>query len=357
MEAPAMIDRPLHVAMVIPPWFELPPQGYGGIESMCADLVHGLVERGQRVTLVGTGRNGTEAAFVRTYHRPQGDRLGEALPEVVHAAALPSILASLDADVVHDHSLAGPLLASAHRLPTVVTAHGPVSGEMGEYYRHLGGMVALVAISDAQRRAAPWLNWSATVHNAVRTETYPFRRRKHDFVLFLGRLAPAKGLPEAIAAAASAGLRLVIAAKCREPEEHDYLCRVVKPLLVGEIDWLGEVDGSRKRELLSQARCLLFPIQWEEPFGMVMIEAMACGTPVVALRRGSVPEIVEHGETGLICDDPAELPAALHRVHELDPVLCRRRVEDRFDAQSMAESYERLYRAITRADVAPARAS
>lgn len=337
----------LRIAMVAPPWFELPPSAYGGIEAMCTCLVDRLVDRGHEVTLVGVGRNGTAATrFVPTSDVPQGERIGQGLPEVVHAAALPDILSEVDADVVHDHSLAGPLLARGRDVPTVVTAHGPVVGEMGRYYRRLGDSVHMVAISKAQRIMAADLNWVGTVHNAVSVDSFPFRRDKEDFALFLGRVTPDKGIPQAIAAARDAGLPLRIAAKCREPEERDYFREVVEPLLGGDVEWLGEVDHAEKLRLLAAARCLLFPIQWDEPFGMVMVEALTCGTPVVALRRGSVPEVVAHGETGFVCDDHDALVAALHRVGELSPDRCRAEAERRFDVRSMAARYEYVYRTV-----------
>ncbi|ONI87729.1 glycosyltransferase [Saccharothrix sp. ALI-22-I] len=336
---------PLRIAMIAPPWFELPPSAYGGIESMCADLVDLLVARGHCVFLVGVGRNGTKAhQFIRTSDRAQADRMGQALPELVHAVALPGILSDLDVDVVHDHSLAGPLLAAGRLEPTVVTAHGPVVGEMGRYYRCLSGSVHLVAVSDSQRRIAADLDWAGTVHNAIPVDRFPFRRDKEDFALFLGRATPDKGVVQAIAAAAEAGIRLRIAAKCREPEERDYFEREIAPLLGPGVEWLGEVDRDCKLELLSAARCLLFPIRWDEPFGMVMVEAMACGTPVVACPRGSVPEVVTHGVTGFVCDDHESLVAALHRVDELSADRCRAEAASRFDIGTMAARYERVYR-------------
>jgi glycosyltransferase involved in cell wall biosynthesis len=335
--------NPLRIAMIAPPWMELPPSAYGGIESMCADLVDRLVARGNHVVLVGVGRNGTAAEFRSTSDRPEGDLLGQSVPDVVHAAALPAILAELDVDVVHDHSFAGPLLARGRPTPTVVTAHGPVTGDLGRYYRRLNGSVHLVAISDAQRRQAPDLDWAGTVHNAIAVDQVPFRRDKEDFALFLGRAAPCKGIPEAIAAAAGAGIRLLIAAKCRQPDEQEYFDREVKPLLGPGVEWLGEVDREEKLALLGAARCLLFPIRWDEPFGMVMVEAMACGTPVVASRRGSVPEVVAHGETGFVCDDHESLVAALRRVDELSPDRCRAEVVGRFDVDLMTARYEDVY--------------
>ena len=331
------------VAMIAPPWFELPPAAYGGTESMCADLVNRLVARGNHVVLVGVGRNGTAADFRRTSDRAQPDRMGQGIPEVVHAAALPAILADLDVDVVHDHSLAGPLLARGRPVPTVVTTHAPVTGEMGRYYRGLDGSVHLVAVSDSQRALAPDLGWAATVHNGIDVRLFPFRRDKEDYALFLGRATPHKGIPQAIAAAAEAGIPLRIAAKCREPEEREYFDHEVKPLLGPGVEWLGEVSREEKLDLLTAARCLLFPIRWDEPFGLVMVEAMACGTPVVATRRGSVPEVVAHGQTGFVCDDHADLVAALRRVDELSADRCRAEVVRRFDVDLMAARYEDAY--------------
>jgi glycosyltransferase involved in cell wall biosynthesis len=336
---------PLRIAMVAPPWFELPPSAYGGIEAMCADLVDRLVARGNEVTLIAVGRNNTAADFVATSPHPDPSRLGQGLPEVLHAAALPGILDSLDVDLVHDHSLAGPLLARGRPVPTVVTAHGPLNGDMGRYYRCVADSVHLVAISDAQRVLAPDVRWAGTVHNAIPVADFPFRRDKEDFALFLGRVTPEKGIPQAIAAAAEAGIPLRIAAKCREPDEHAYFRSEVEPLLGGDVEWLGEVGRAEKLALLGAARCLLFPIRWDEPFGMVMVEAMACGTPVVALRRGSVPEVVADGETGFVCDGHASLVAALRRVGSLSPERCRAEAARRFDVDTMAARYERIYRA------------
>ncbi|NIJ12059.1 glycosyltransferase involved in cell wall biosynthesis [Saccharomonospora amisosensis] len=336
----------LEIAMVAPPWFELPPKAYGGIESMCADLVEQLTFRDLSVTLVGVGRNGTPADFIPTCEQPNEDRLGQAMPEIIHASLLPEIVQKLEPDLVHDHSLAGPLLASGRSLPTVVTAHGPVTGEMGQYYRGLGDSVHLVAVSDAQRRMAPNLNWVGTVHNAVRVERFPFQENKSDFALFLGRTCPEKGIPHAIAAAREAGVKLVIAAKCREPDELKYFEREVKPLLGPDVEWIGEVERAQKVELLSAARCLLFPVCWEEPFGIVMVEAMACGTPVIALGRGAIPEVVTHGKTGFVCDEPGELADAIHRASRLSAEDCREEAEDRFDVETMAKRYERVYRAV-----------
>ena len=339
--------RPLSIAMIAPPWFTVPPAGYGGVENMCADLVDGLVERGHEVTLIGAGVPGTRAGhYLPTYLEPPSGRLGEPLPEVLHTATAARLLAGLDVDLVHDHTLAGPLLARGRAVPTVVTMHGPVAGEPGEYYRQLGDTVSLVAISAAQRRAAPDLAWRGTVHNAVDVTSFPFRAGKADEVLFLGRVHPDKGVHLAIDAARAAGLPIVVAGKCSEPVELEYFRSHVEPRLGPDVTMYGTADAAAKRGLLARAAALVFPIQWDEPFGMVMIEAMACGTPVVALRRGAVPEVVVDGVTGILCDDPGELPAAITAARQLSPAACRARVANCFDAATMVAGYEAVYREV-----------
>ncbi|MBX6382802.1 MAG: glycosyltransferase family 4 protein [Microbispora sp.] len=335
----------LHIGMVAPPWYDIPPRTYGGIEAVTAALVGGLRARGHRVTVIGAGRG----VDLRTYDEPPSARIGEPFPEVVHAAEAARLLRGLDVDIVHDHSLAGPLTAAGRLVPTVVTCHNDVSGELGDYYRSLGEDVSLVAISSAQRARAPDLNWVGRVHNAVDAAAWPFREHKDDWVLWLGRLSPDKGAHLAIEAARAAGRRLKLVGRRTEQVERAYFRERVEPLLGPDVEYLGEADGALKSELFSRARCLVLPLLWDEPFGMVMIEAMACGTPVVALRRGAVPEIVVDGVTGYVCDTPAELPAAIEAVSALDPHAVRARVERHFDVPVMVGEYERIYQAVAAA--------
>ena len=338
--------RSLHIGMVAPPWFKMPPSGYGGIEWMLYWLVEGLTRRGHEVTLVGAGDSRTSARFIQTYEQAPSERIGEPFPEVVHAAAAWEALHDARVDLVHDNSLAGPLLAAGRGVPTVVTAHGPVDGEIGQFYRLLSPIVSLVAISDAQRRIAPDLSWVGTVHNCIPVDEYPFRDQKEDFAVWLGRMNPEKAPHLAIEAARSAGMPLVLAGKCSEPAEKEYFEREIAPRLGDGIHWTGEADTERKKDLLARARCFVFPIQWEEPFGIVMVEALACGTPVVALRAGSVPEVVVEGATGFIRDDPAELPEAMRAVGQLDSRECRRRAEEHFSVPAMVSGYEIVYRKV-----------
>jgi glycosyltransferase involved in cell wall biosynthesis len=339
--------RHLKVAVIAPPWFQLPPVGYGGIESVVADLVDQLSIRGHHVVLIGAGAHRTRAArFCATFAIPPSDRLGTPVPEVLHAARAAAVLRGTPVDLVHDHTLAGPLLACGRRVPTVVTMHGPVTGELGEYYEALGTSISLVAISDAQRRLNPRLNWVATVHNAIDVASFPLRTRKEDYLLWLGRFCEEKAPHLAIDAGRAAGRRIVLAGKCVEPAEQAYFAREIRPRMGPDVDYVGQADATRKRELLAGARALLFPVQWEEPFGMVMIEAMACGTPVVALRWGSVAEVVSDRTTGIIVDSPAGLPGAIRAAEQIDPYSCRKHAAAHFDLPVMGAGYEHVYRAV-----------
>jgi glycosyltransferase involved in cell wall biosynthesis len=344
-------EQPLRVALVVPPYFDVPPKAYGGVEAVVADLADALVARGHQVTLFGVGENATSARFVPVWPEPIPERLGEPYPEVVHAAlcrrAVERIAAEEGLDVVHDHTFAGPLNAPAYAalgLPTVVTMHGPIDEDLFRFYSTLGSDIGLVAISERQRQLAPDLPWVGKVHNALRVETFPYQADKGDYALFLGRFHPDKAPHLALEAAHAADLRLVLAGKCAEPFEVEYFDSEVRPRLTDRDTVYGEADADEKRRLLAGARCLLFPIQWEEPFGMVMIEALACGTPVIALDGGAVAEIVDDGISGYICSDPSEFPDAIHRLNRIDPAACRRTVAERFNIDKLGAGYEAVYR-------------
>ncbi|BDT98441.1 glycosyl transferase [Nocardia sputorum] len=346
---------PFRIAMVVPPYFDVPPKAYGGVEAVVADLVDALVARGHDVTLLGAGEPGTKAKFVPVWERALPERLGEPFPEVVHALrvrrAIEELVATSGIDLVHDHTFAGPLNATVFQnmgLPTVLTVHGPVEDDIYRYYQDLGDEVALVAISDRQRELAPGLNWSGRVHNALHVDDWPFRVEKDDYALFLGRFNECKAPHLALEAAHAAGIPLVLAGKCSERPEQAYFEAKVRPLLTENDHVFGLADAAAKRKLLANARCLLFPIRWEEPFGMVMIESMVCGTPVVALRGGAVSEVIVDGVTGRICEDPAELPAAIEEVRSIDPYACRAHVQANFGSDTLGFGYEQVYRRVLR---------
>jgi glycosyltransferase involved in cell wall biosynthesis len=335
----------LKIAMVMPPWYEVPPAGYGGLERVCASLIDGLIARGHQVTLFGAGtRTGTRARFVSTNPELQYPKLLQSMPELVHVTEVNKMLERERFDVVHDHTTVGPVTAGHRSAPSVVTVHGCPTGDLRTYLSHVDHMVSLVAISHAQRRVAPDLNWTTTIHHGIEADS-PVKPGLADGpVLWLGRFDPDKGPDLAIDACRKAGLPLVLAGKCNQSDEWRYLDEVVRPMLDDGVELILNADRDTTNALLLQAQSMILPIRWEEPFGMVMIEAMAVGTPVVAMRRGSVPEVVLHGRSGIVCTDESELPEALHLARALDPADCVAHVRTSFSVELMARRHERLYR-------------
>jgi glycosyltransferase involved in cell wall biosynthesis len=245
--------------------------------------------------------------------------------------------------------VAGPVLSHGREFPTLVTVHGPIDDADAALYA--ASDVFLVAISEAQRRSRPDLRWVGTIHNGIDVHAYPFTSDKEDRFLFLGRMSPDKGVEEAIAIASATNTPLVIAAKCDDPAERRFFTERVEPQLNDQISYVGAVEADAKLALLATARALLFPIQWEEPFGMVMVEALACGTPVIASRRGSVPEVLDDGVTGFIADDLDGMIRAAGRLNELDANACRDDALTRFDASVMTVAYEQVYRSLEAPDI------
>lgn len=340
----------LKVALVAPPYFEVPPKDYGGTEAVIADLADGLVTRGHTVFVLGAGHSGTDARFVAISPEAVPERLGQSRPEIVHAIEVRRAIARLaqreGVDIVHDHTMSGALNASSYdRLgaKTVSTVHATIDADMRRYYAALDRDLGLVAVSHRQRSSAPELNWVGTVHHGIHVSDWPFRATKDDFALFLGRFCPEKGPHLALDAAHCAGLPLVLAGGCVEPSDRSYFEQEVMPRMTFGDKVIGPIGGPAKRELIAAARCLLFPIRWEEPFGLVMIEAMVTGTPVVALRAGSVDEIVVDGKTGFVCNEPSDLGAALGAVGDIEPDACRSHVEEFFGVERMVAGYEEVY--------------
>ncbi|NJP32229.1 glycosyltransferase family 4 protein [Micromonospora sp. HSS6-12] len=332
--------------MVVPPWLSVPPPGYGGLEHVVAGLVAALGERGHEVTLFGAGSgNGTTARFVSTISDLQYHRLGESLPELAHLSRVNHLIGPGDFDVIHDHTTIGPLVAGRRAVPTVATVHGNPVGEYGTVLDDTDQGVGLVAISHAQRRLNPRLPWVGTVHNALDLAGIPRKRTPASGpVLWLARFSPDKGPDIAIRACRAAGLPLVLAGKCNEPAERRYYEEVIRPIVDDDVTVVLDADRTAAFRLLVEARCLVMPIQWEEPFGVVMLEAMATGTPVVALNRGAVSELVRPGVTGLTCEREDELPGALRAATDLDPAACVAHVAENFSTARMAAGYEEVYR-------------
>jgi glycosyltransferase involved in cell wall biosynthesis len=336
----------MRIAQVAPLIESVPPRFYGGTERIVSYLTEELVRQGHEVTLFASGDSVTQAELVACTSRAL--RMD---PEV--RDALPYLIIAIDQvrrrahefDVLHFHIdyLHFPLFRALSR-NTVTTLHGrldlpdllPVFAAFPE--------MSLVSISDHQRRPMPHLRWLRTIHHGLPNDLYPFAPAPAgDYLAFLGRICPEKRPDRAIEIARRAGIPLKIAAKVDRVDEA-YFAEVVRPLLRDpSIEFVGEVGEAEKASLLSGARGLLFPIDWPEPFGLVMIEAMACGTPVIAYRCGSVPEVIEDGITGYIVDGIEAAVAAVDRLEALDRGLIRRRFEDRFSAERMAREYLAVY--------------
>ena len=342
----------LRIAQVAPLYEAVPPAGYGGTERVIAALCDGLVRRGHDVTLFAAESSAT-AARLEAHGPPLRTRMSrQELVDVaphLHLLMLEEVYRRADEfDVVHSHVdvWTMPFVRRA-RTPSVVTLHGRLDSDQVQAIVPHYPDVPLVSISDSQR--APLrghdLTWAATVYNGLDLGRYietPSSRGGH--LVFVGRICPDKGPATAIEVARRCGRPLKIAAKV-DPMDLEYFRAEIEPLLGQDVTFVGEVDECRKPELLASAAATLFPSDWPEPFGLVMIESMAAGTPVIALRRGAVPEVVRHGVSGFICDSADEMVEAVDRLDEIDPEACRRQAL-RFGSDAMCEGYEALYRTL-----------
>jgi glycosyltransferase involved in cell wall biosynthesis len=338
----------MRIGLLSPVWFPVPPHGYGGIEWVVAVLADGLADAGHDVTLVASGDSRTRARLVSVFEVAPSERIGASLPELHHALACYERAGEFD--VINDHS--GPpaaALGGAVATPVVHTVHGPLDGQARIVYEQIARVspgVGLISISLNQRRPAPDLPWVSNCPNAIDLDAYPLHTGRGDYLVFLGRMSEDKGCHRAIEVARRAELPLKIAGKMREPREKEYFESMVRPALGWGTEYLGEVSHEEKVSLLQNARATLFPIAWEEPFGLVMIESMACGTPVIATRFGAVPEVIEHGRSGLVVDDYLDMVEAIEAADRLDPGELRRYVEEHFSPKRMVQDYVAAYEAI-----------
>ncbi len=349
------LGRRWRIAQVAPSWESVPPSRYGGTERVISTLTEELVRRGHDVTLFASGDSVTSARLVPVVERAiwhEQSVFENPLPHwFVTLGKLGRALGEFD--LVHSHlDLFGFPLARITPCPLVTTLHGRLDlPELAPLFEEFGD-IPLISISDAQRRPVARANWVATVHHGIPVDRYTFNPRPGRYLAFLGRISAEKGVDAAIRVAQRAGMPLKIAARMPLPRNNapevtrdwDYYERVVQPLLERPgVDSVGEVDESEKNELLGHAAALLFPIDWPEPFGLVMPEALACGTPVIAFDRGSVPEVLRDGETGFVCDGEDAMVEAVGRVGEIDRARCRKEAETRFSAAAMADRYEEVY--------------
>ena len=337
----------MRIAQLCPPWLAVPPKGYGGIEWVVSLLADGLATAGHDVTLFATGDSTTTAKLEYILEAaPGSDRINDIMLDATH-----TMFSLRDAaerfDVLHVHSPFSSLAAAVETtVPAVHTLHGSFTPEMSHLYAQVADRAWFVAISEAQRRTNEALRYAGVVYNGIDVDRYPFVTEKDDYLLFLGRAAPEKGWLRAVETARLTGRRLISAVKISHATEIEEWEGKIRPILPEGSEVLGEIGHEEKASLLAHAQAVLFPIDWDEPFGLVMTEAMACGTPVIATPRGSVPEVIADGETGWIVDIegyPQQAADRLAKLDSIDPAACRDRVWRLFSKEAMVAGYERVF--------------
>ncbi|HVP30318.1 MAG TPA: glycosyltransferase family 4 protein [Myxococcota bacterium] len=334
----------MRIAQVAPLYERVPPAGYGGTERIVSYLTEELVAQGHDVTLFATADSCTSATLVPSAPEALRSALGSCDPLTLHLLMIERVFQRQDEfDVIHTHLDHLPYsLARRCRTPWLTTLHGRLDLEhLDAVYKEFAEQ-HVVAISDAQRNQLPWVDWTATVHHGLPRDLYSYHPRGGEHLVFMGRISPEKRVDRAVEIAVRAGRRLRIAAKIDSADRayYEQLAPILRHPLV---EFVGELGDEAKDEFLGGAAALLFPIDWPEPFGLIMTEALACGTPVIAWRHGSVEEVIRDGKTGFICDDVGAAVRAVARLDRIDRALCRRDFERRFTADRMAGEYLELY--------------
>lgn len=339
----------MRILQLAPPWQSVPPASYGGIEWVVSGLADGLVDAGHEVTLLASGGSVTKAHLESVFPEPPFEQLGDTRIETIQA--LNGYRRRRDFDIIHDHTSAvGPALAALTDGPPVVhTLHLPWLDDQVRLSRLVAPPVRLVAISHDQASRAPdGILISAMVHNGIPLDCYPFCTEKDDYLLFVGRANREKGPEVAIEVARRLGRRLIMAIKINEPYEHEYWQEVLHPLISNcsaAVEIVPNPEHDLKAGLMARAAAVMLPIQWPEPFGMVMPESNACGTPVVAFDIGAAREVIADGRSGFLVrpGDVDSFCAAIERIGEINPADCRRNVEEKFSVARMVAEYEAVY--------------
>lgn len=334
----------MKIAQVSPLIESVPPRQYGGIERIVSYLTEELVAQGHDVTLFASGDSVTSAQLIAPCKHAL--RLDACQESPAHHLVMFEELyrRAADFDIIHFHTGYQHFpLGRRLTTPHITTQHGRLDIAELEGLNREFHEIPVVSISDSQREPLPYANWQGTVYNGLPLDLYQYRAKAEDYLAFLGRASPEKGIDEAINIARQTGRKLKIAAKVDLVDKH-YFAKTIQPLLKQSgVEFIGEINDMQKQEFLGNASALLFPISWPEPFGLVMTEAMACGTPVIAYNRGAVPEIIEHGVSGFIVNTQQEAINAIHRLDSIDRQQCRQVFEQRFSSQRMTQNYLRLY--------------
>lgn len=331
----------MRIGLIAGPWIPVPPVTYGGIERVVDCLARGFLEAGHDVLLAVSSDSGCPAPRVPGMRMSDPAEIGSTLSELSHVITAYEGMKGVD--IIHDHTLAGPFCPlRPPGVPVVTTIHGLLTPAAADIYRAVGANTSIIAISRDQASHAPDVPVAEVIHHGIELSSVPVGSGSGGYVCFVGRMCPDKGVLEAIHVARKAGIPLRIAAKMREPEEVRYFQEVIRPLLGSNEDFMGEVGDAEKYQLMGEAMAFLNPIQWAEPFGLVMIESLATGTPVVGTEIGSAPEIVEHGRTGYL-GSTERLADFVPATAGLSRAACRASIEERFGSERMVADHLRLY--------------
>jgi glycosyltransferase involved in cell wall biosynthesis len=336
----------MRIGLIAPPWVPVPPPAYGGTEVVIDNLARGLQKLGHEVRLFTVGESRCSVPIEYLYPQPASP-IGMTVQETAHVLAAYETLA--DCDLIHDHTTAGPIIAGMkgmRRPPVVATNHGPFSDETRPIYAMIAKNAAIIAISHSQARASGGIPIGAVIHHGIDLDVHQPGLGDGGYMMFVGRMCRDKGVHHAVRVAKKAGKRIVLATKMREKSEFDYYTEEVRPLLDPEDEPPTEMPLRERLHMLGRATALLNPITWQEPFGLVMAEALAVATPVVAFCKGAAPEIIDPGKTGYLCSDEEEMLRALDRIGEIRRDNCRDAAERRFSLLRMARDHERFYRRV-----------
>ncbi len=351
--------KPLKIAQVSPLWFPVPPKGYGGTELVVSKLTENLIKRGHRVTLFASGNSKTKGKLISVVEK---DLRSLRIPYLHDSYNVLNLIEAFsrakEFDILHTHiDVHDPIFRAKSPVPTIATLHNPfwpkTEKRGGEWYAYFGRVLLYnrfpglpyIAISNSYKKQCPaMIKFVKTIYHGVDAKSLKFNPKGGDYFVWLGRFSPNKGIHIAIEIAKRFGLKLLIGGKAVSPEDEKYFSQKVKPFLTRKIQFVGEIKtDAEKSDFLGSAIAFLYPLQWEEPFGITMIEAMACGTPIIAFNRGSVPEIVKDKKTGFVVNSEKEMIEAIKKISNIDRRECRKFFERKFTVEKMTDAYEEVY--------------
>jgi len=354
--------KKLKIAQIAPLWVSVPPKKYGGTERIVYYLTEELVKRGHKVTLFASGDSKTSARLIpgwpksllkeKMYGKPIS--WWNCVFPLLNIAKAFQVAENFDIIHVHENKTClSNFFVPLVKTPTVITLHDPfprkeAKDKCATFSRYKNHNFVSVSLSHQKLWKKFGLNFVGNVYNGVDVELLKFREKKKNYLVWIGRSAPNKGAREAIIAAKKAGKKLILTGRIdkNSPVAMEYFEKEIKPRLGENIKYIGEINDKRKIKILGEAQAFLFPIRWEEPFGLVMIEAMACGTPVIAFNRGSVSEVVKNGKTGFVVKNLNQMVKAIKKINKINPYDCRTWVENNFTIEKMTDNYEEIYKKV-----------